>query len=197
MSKSYYIIDLEGNQLGPIEFSELSNHRITRETLVWCQGMPEWIEASQVPELESLVLSTPPPRPSHKAHNNMTPPPNPQSSSFQNVNPDFGNPQYSYNATVNAAPNTPQNAVPNASPNDIPNTKPESYFVWSILATVMCCAPLGIVSIVYASKVDKLWAAGLYVEAKSASDTAKMWLIICVACGFLSMMFGLIAVAAG
>ena len=32
--------------------------------------------------------------------------------------------------------------------------KPESYLVWAILSTVCCCLPFGVVSIVYASKVD-------------------------------------------
>jgi hypothetical protein len=41
-----------------------------------------------------------------------------------------------------------------------------------ILCTVLCCLPLGIVSIVYASKVSGLWAQGRYAEAQEASANA-------------------------
>lgn len=36
---------------------------------------------------------------------------------------------------------------------------PGNNLVWGILATVFCCLPFGIVSIVKASKVNALWPA--------------------------------------
>ncbi|HET7072772.1 MAG TPA: CD225/dispanin family protein [Mycobacterium sp.] len=56
--------------------------------------------------------------------------------------------------------------------------EPDNYLVWAILCTVLCCIPLGIVSIVYSTKVSGLWAQGRYAEAQSASDSAKKWAII-------------------
>lgn len=47
--------------------------------------------------------------------------------------------------------------------------------VWAILATLFCCLPLGIVSIIYAAKVDGLVAAGNYAAAQEAADKAKSW----------------------
>ena len=35
---------------------------------------------------------------------------------------------------------------------------PDSNLVWAILCTVLCCLPLGIVAIVKAASVEKLWA---------------------------------------
>ncbi|MDO4320256.1 MAG: CD225/dispanin family protein [Bacteroidales bacterium] len=55
--------------------------------------------------------------------------------------------------------------------------KPDSYLVWAILTTVLCCLPFGIVAIVYASKVDGLWSGGRYQEAEDASRKAKTWSI--------------------
>ena len=52
--------------------------------------------------------------------------------------------------------------------------------VWAILSTVLCCLPLGIVSIVYAAKVDGLVAAGNIDAARNAADTAKKWAIASV-----------------
>ena len=56
--------------------------------------------------------------------------------------------------------------------------EPDSYLVWAILCTVLCCLPLGIVSIVYSTKVSGLWSQGRYAEAQAASDNAKKWAII-------------------
>ncbi|HUH70321.1 MAG TPA: CD225/dispanin family protein [Mycobacterium sp.] len=56
--------------------------------------------------------------------------------------------------------------------------EPDNYLVWAILCTVLCCLPLGIVSIVYSTKVSELWAQGRYAEAQSAADNAKKWAII-------------------
>ncbi|HWY01284.1 MAG TPA: CD225/dispanin family protein, partial [Mycobacterium sp.] len=55
---------------------------------------------------------------------------------------------------------------------------PDNYLVWAILTTVFCCLPLGIVSIMYSTKVSGLWSQGRYAEAQAAADNAKKWAII-------------------
>lgn len=62
-------------------------------------------------------------------------------------------------------------------PGPVPNTpyKPESGLVWGILTTLFCCLPFGIVSIVYASKVDSLWYMGNYEGAMDSARKAKNW----------------------
>ena len=52
---------------------------------------------------------------------------------------------------------------------------PPSNMVWAVLATVFCCMPAGIVSIVYASRVSGLYHKGDFVGAKRASDRAAYW----------------------
>ena len=52
-----------------------------------------------------------------------------------------------------------------------------NYLVWSILATLFCCLPLGIVSIVYASQVDGRRLSGDIAGARELSHKAKMWAI--------------------
>ena len=63
--------------------------------------------------------------------------------------------------------------------------KPDSNLVWAILTTLLCCLPFGIVAIVYASKVDSLYAAAQYAEAQQASDNAKKWSILAAIVGAL------------
>lgn len=55
---------------------------------------------------------------------------------------------------------------------------PPNYLVWAILSTVLCCLPLGVVSIVFAAQVNGKWYAGDVAGALEASNKAKnfaMW----------------------
>jgi hypothetical protein len=54
---------------------------------------------------------------------------------------------------------------------------PDTYLVWAILATLLCCLPFGIVSIVKASQVSTLYYQGNYAEARAASRAARNWAI--------------------
>ncbi len=56
-------------------------------------------------------------------------------------------------------------------------TPPDNNLVWAILCTVLCCLPLGIVSIIKSTKVKELWALGDYAGAQKAADDAKKWAI--------------------
>ena len=68
-------------------------------------------------------------------------------------------------------------AVVSNSPNNagVPAEQVPSNLVWAILSTLCCCLPLGIVSIVYASKVEGYVFAGDIETAKENSKKAAMW----------------------
>lgn len=55
------------------------------------------------------------------------------------------------------------------------NICPKTWMAESILVTIFCCLPFGIVGIVNASKVSSLYAQGNYTEAQQASSNAKKW----------------------
>ena len=76
-------------------------------------------------------------------------------------------------------------------------TKPETNLVWAILSTLLCCLPLGIVSIVYATKVDTLWSAGRYQEACEASKSAKNWALAGAITGIVGVLIYIVLVAVG
>ncbi len=54
---------------------------------------------------------------------------------------------------------------------------PDNYLVWAILSTVICCMPLGIVSLVKSNQVNQKWAMGDYEGAEKASKDAKKYAI--------------------
>jgi len=62
-----YHIAVGGQQQGPFTLDALrtcvQDGRLTRQTLVWKQGMAQWTPAGQVPEVAALFGATPPPLP--------------------------------------------------------------------------------------------------------------------------------------
>lgn len=52
---------------------------------------------------------------------------------------------------------------------------PKTWMAESILVTIFCCLPFGIVGIIYAAKVSSLYAAGKYEGAEAASKNAGKW----------------------
>lgn len=55
------------------------------------------------------------------------------------------------------------------------NVQPKTWLVESILVTLFCCLPFGIVGIVNAAKVNSLYASGNIEAAQQASATAAKW----------------------
>jgi hypothetical protein len=82
------------------------------------------------------------------------------------------------------APPPPSQPVPGYGDRGVP-PKPKNYLVWAILATLLCCLPLGIVSIVQAAKVDSLYTSGQYGQAQRASESARKWAIIAAVTGLV------------
>lgn len=76
-----------------------------------------------------------------------------------------------------AAPAPQAQPAPSAFPGGqaMAVTNVPNYLVQSILVTVLCCVPFGIVAIVFAAQVNSKLAAGDYAGAMDASKKAKMW----------------------
>ena len=65
-----------------------------------------------------------------------------------------------------------------------------------ILATLCCCLPGGIISIVYASKANTFGAAGMLSEATQAKSTSSTWLVVSFIIGLLVNGFYIMGVLA-
>jgi hypothetical protein len=70
-----------------------------------------------------------------------------------------------------------------AAPTSIPN-----YLVQSILVTLFCCLPLGIVAIINASQVNNKISAGDIAGAMEASQKAKKWCFWSLGIGLGAML---------
>jgi heme/copper-type cytochrome/quinol oxidase subunit 2 len=58
-----------------------------------------------------------------------------------------------------------------------PSAPPPNYLVWAILTTILCCLPLGVVSIVFSTQVNSKWALGDVAGAQDASAKARRFAI--------------------
>ncbi|WP_299549622.1 CD225/dispanin family protein [Seonamhaeicola sp.] len=74
--------------------------------------------------------------------------------------------------------------------------RPSSYLALAIISTILCCLPTGIVSIIYATKVNSAYEDGKYEEANKASKNAKLWGLIGVGIAALGWIIYLIFGAA-
>ena len=111
----YYYIDSSGQQKGPVPANSLTRFGVSRDTLVWKQGMTTWKEAGLLSRLSKYFThSVPPPLP--------TPPPLPAASPLP-MSP----------------PNSQRPIVGKMQKNAV---KPDNFMVWSIIATLFFCLPL-------------------------------------------------------
>ncbi len=190
----YYIAE-NGQQAGPFEPSELLMHGLTVNSLVWCEGMPSWTSASQVPELMALLTGQTfnpggintqlPPMP---PMGDTQLPPMPQMPPF-----DGGNQQPAPYGTPYGQGTTNQ---PYAPPQYGPNTNtptnqmmPKTWLTESILATaasLLCCFNIiglvtGVLAIFKANSVKSKFMKGDTAGANQDSASAKKWMMITIA----------------
>ncbi|MGB4205819.1 MAG: CD225/dispanin family protein [Bacteroidales bacterium] len=84
------------------------------------------------------------------------------------------------------------------NPQNLDNQKPpKTWLVESILVTLFCCLPFGIVGIVYAAKVESRFYAGDIVGANRAAAEAKKWTTISFWIGIAAGLIYLITFLAG
>ncbi len=159
---NYWII-VNGQQQGPFSIEALKGMAITPSTQVWTEGMPNWVSANTVPELASVISTTPPPL--NYGANNYS-----GAQSYQQPYQQSG---------AQHGSNCP--------------SKPETYLVWAILVTIFCCIAGGIVAIIQANKVDSCYNVGDYEGAKKASESAKTWIIVSAVIGFFGSIVYVLA----
>ena len=170
--KKYFYTDGQ-RQFGPFTYQELADQRIARKTQVWFQGLESWTQASQVPELAGLFATpTPPPQQPY------TPPP-----AYGGGNSGNYNPPQAGSGSYMPPPRMPyQQAKP-----PVPSSH-TMYLIFSILSTLFCCLPLGIVGIVFSILSLTRWSEGDYDGSNSAANTSKNILIASVVLGFLTII---------
>ncbi|HSF89252.1 MAG TPA: CD225/dispanin family protein [Saprospiraceae bacterium] len=134
----YYYTDGK-ERFGPFTIDQLKERNISESTLVWKDGLPDWVPARNLSDLEGLFANTPP-----------LPP-----------------------------------AVSEPYTNPVLLLPPKTWLIESVLVTLFCCIPFGIVGIIHATKVETLWNSGQREAAIKASQDAAKWVKISFITGFV------------
>ena len=196
----YWIIK-DGESKGPFTLEELQAMGISQTTKIWCKGMDNWTKAGETDIADVLFAHVVDEREERSAESGVASESEELSAESAEApeQPRMTPPPYNP-ALYSQPPYMPQQPPmpgyrPQPSPQQIYNDGyrrgledgkkldadtdtskcPPSNMVWAVLATVFCCMPAGIVSIVYASRVSGLYHKGDFVGAKRASDRAAYW----------------------
>lgn len=110
-------------------------------------------------------------------------PEDPGQASSANGQPSTPPPAPGQPPTVQGQPSTPPPVQ--GQPSLHSGKMPDTYLVWSVLATILCCLIPGIVAIVYSSSVSSKFYAGDVEGARRASRNAQIWVIVSVVVGII------------
>ncbi len=146
----YYYTDGK-ERFGPFSLEELKDKPITKETLVWKEGLPDWVSANTLSDFNFLFVET----------------------------------------------EIKSSAEPNAPTKSIPLSAPKNWLVESVLVTIFCCLPLGIVGIILALLVDTLWKEGHREAAERISQEAGRWVRYGIIFGAIALVLYMLLMSAG
>lgn len=185
----YYFIDQNGRQTGPVEANELPKYGVKRNTMVWCQGMADWQPVFAVAELVPFFPPVSPQAGLGNTGNQFQSTPQP---------PSMGNvPPYT-NSTNSQSPYSRPIYAPGYQENGAPGNPPNNYLWLSILTTLLCCLPLGIVGIIYSTQVMSKWNSGDFAGAEASARNAKTWSLVGIGLGLAtSVLYGISLVFLG
>ena len=199
---------IDNERKGPMTFEELKEIGITPSTLVWKEGLENWVPAKDVEELaplfEEIPLPTPSdptpsvPRPEQEPEQEPESAPEPEATTSNEWQSGFS---AGWAAAINSGNNSqqqpqPQQLAPFSQPQQPVSDCPPTYLWLAItvlvVMTLCCCNPFGLIAIVplvYATKVKSAYEMGDVENAKSYSSKALYWSIGTI---FISIVLGII-----
>ena len=108
-----------------------------------------------------------------------------QNQNYTQQAPNYGqqNQGYYQQNDFNGMPQEPVNWVP--------------YLILSIISTLCCCLPFGVVGIVFSAKINSAMLAGNLEEAQNNAKMARIWIIVSFAIGLLTWLIYMILIVTG
>ena len=108
-----------------------------------------------------------------------------QNQNYTQQGPNYGqqNQGYYQQNNFNGMPQKPVNWVP--------------YLILSIISTLCCCLPFGVVGIVFSAKINSAMLAGNLEEAQNNAKMARIWIIVSFAIGILTWLIYMVLIVTG
>lgn len=110
---------------------------------------------------------------------------NQQNQNYTQQDPNYNqqNRGYYQQNNFNGMPQKPVNWVP--------------YLILSIISTLCCCLPFGVVGIVFSAKINSAMMAGNLEEAQNNAKMARIWIIVSFAIGILTWLIYMALIVTG
>ena len=203
-----YWVNQNGVQAGPVTKEKLAEMAINSEAYVWCAGMDDWVPITQIEELKDIISEASQPEapaaeastedaPADKVADKAT-----DDDATADQKPVDDIPVAEGIPIIPPAPPAAQPVIqgvplesaaavvaPAASDPETPPKCPPTNLVWAIIATLLCCLPLGAISIYYSVKVSMAYNAGDYKKAERMSEVSAWWCIGAIVGGIIAQPF--------
>lgn len=180
-----YWVSINNNQVGPMSLDDVIALDPSADMLVWHPGMPDWDKAANLPELAHLFGAD-----YEECVDSQTIETEAQPQPEQTVEEPDQEPVLEPAPKVEEPKSQPQ---PQPKQETAPAEPcPPNYLVWTVLVTVMCCVPLGVISLIYSSQVKTKYNAGDIEGAKKASSKTELWLILAFVLGLIYQPFSVV-----
>lgn len=173
----YWII-VENRHAGPYTAARLVDAGLEPDTLVWHEGLPDWVAASEVEELRVLMelrrLEA-----ANAANASAEAPAPQQPQQPQQPQPQPLEPVVYRQPQAAPAWQMPMVEEPKVGTpiREMDEPCPPAYIAWSVIVTLLCCTVVGVAAIVFSSMTKSAYYRGDLAKAKRNSEIAQ-WLII-------------------
>lgn len=164
-------IHINGVQEGPYELQDLPLDRMDALTPVWHEGLPAWQPASQVPLVANFMAGA--------AQQQQQ-----QFADQQQQQQQYAAQQQQWQQQQYAAQQQQQWQQQWQQPQE---KAPASYLAWSIVMTVLCCNPIGIVPIITGASTRSRYNNRDFDGARRMSETTAWWVMITIVTSLMFM----------
>lgn len=207
MPNMQYWVHISGVQRGPMQIEELIGMGITAETYIWREGLADWVQAREVPELAGFFIVPGAESDAQQVGGDFVVGEQPAAGETSGGASSAGEPAGTGQRPQNNDDWQPSGAgqlhvsepwqsdaarqpvfhpQPFSSP--VPPCPPTN-LVWAIIVTILCCQIFGIVAIVYAAQVKSKYDMGQYEKAVKYSESAALWCKLGIAFGLVWLTF--------
>lgn len=186
-----------------MSMEQLAQMGVDESAYVWHSGLPDWVRITNVPELKEMLENNNGPAQDEPVPNL----PEQEAGSDELVTSEVvdedeipsldnvmeSNEQSPYMAGKYGSAMAAAQPMP--APEEVPECPPTN-LVWSIIVTLLCCTPAGIVGIVFAFLTKKHYRQGNYKKAQRMSDYGAWAVIASIILGIISMPLSCVMQAA-
>lgn len=207
MPNMQYWVHISGVQRGPMQIEELIRMGITAETYIWREGLADWVQAREVPELAGFFIVPGAESDAQQGGGDFVVGEQPAAGETSadvsagepagtERQPQGNNESWQPSGSGQVQGGEPWQPVANvqqafrAQPfhAQVPPCPPTN-LVWAIIVTILCCQIFGIVAIVYAAQVKSKYDMGQYEKAVKYSENAALWCKLGIAFGLVWLTF--------